>query len=268
MECRLYSTPEGRFGVSRYDRRGTTAARLVLPARHQVGTSDRKVVIFEMPDVAAEERLIREYVVPAFRRLDGRDGLRWLVFNRYGTASFVDGGQVTLSLFGDVEALAAEERDRWDALVADGLADEWWTDDTEVRIAGFDARQLLRHRMRATASRMSIEAFEEFDHLPDAIDEFDDGTDVPAGWWMCLHHVINQLGYQAGDGEEEIDLLFADIRNRLYALAGDVGTSRAETKVEELVDELDSIPSVIRQHVGDGGEYEHRYADREAFEEG
>lgn len=230
--------------------------------------SDRTVVIFETRDIDAEESLIGEYVVPAFSRLDGRDDIRWLMFNRYGADPSVDGGEVTVSIFGDGEAVAADETEQWNALVADGIADAWWTDDTEVWIDEFYDRELLRHRMRATASRMSVEVFEEFDELPDAVDEFDGEGNFGVGWWMCLHHLINQLGYQADDGEEEIDVLFEDLRNRLHALAGGSGTARAEAKVDELVTELTAFPSEIRRHVGDGGDHEHRYATRETFEEG
>lgn len=232
--------------------------------------TDRKVIIFETRNTATEELLLREYVVPAFRRLDERDNIRWLMFNRYGADPSVDGGEVTFSLFGDVGAIAADERERWNELVANGIADEWWTDETEVRIDDFDDRQLLRHRLRATASRTSVEVFDEFDPLPPSIDEFNDEQeeDPAVGWWLCLHHLINQLGYQADDGEEEIDLLFHLLRNRLYAIAGGVGTPRAEAKVDELADELDSLPSDIRHRVGDGGGHEHRYATREKFEKG
>lgn len=62
----------------------------------------------------------------------------------------------------------------------------------------------------------------------------------------CLHHLIKQPGYQAINGEEEIDIVFEDLRNRLYALAGGINTPRAEQKIEELVYELNSLPSNIR----------------------
>lgn len=230
--------------------------------------SDRKVVIFEIEDADAEERLIREYVVPAFRRLSDRDGIRWLMFNRYGADPSFEGGEVAFYIFGDVETVAAEERERWDTLVTDGVAEEWWTDDTEVQINGFDDKEVLRHRMRATASRMSVESFEEFGELPDSIDEFDEEGNFGVGWWMCLHHLINQHGYQSDAGEEEIDLLFEDLRNRLYFLAEGVGTQYAEAKIEELRNELGSLPSDIREYAGEGGEHKHQYASRDTFEEG
>lgn len=249
-------------------RYATTWPRVFVGLVHEVSMSDRKVIIFETRDVNAEERLIREYVVPAFRRLEGREEIRWLMFNRYGADPSVDGGEVTFSLFGDVELVAAEEMERWDALVADGVADEWWVDDTDVRIADFDDRELLHHRIRAAASRMSVEVFEEFDDLPAAIDEFDGDETFGIGWWMGLHYHINQLGYQANDGEEEIDLVFENLRNRLYALTVSVGVSRTEAKIDELIDELESLLPDIHHFRDEHGEHEHRYADRESFEEG
>ena len=229
--------------------------------------SDRKVIVFETTDIFAEELLIREYVIPAFRRLDDREGVRWLMFNRYGVDPSVDGGEVTFYIFGDVEAVATEERPRWDRLAEDGVADAWWTDDTDVSINDFDEAELIHHRIRAAASRMSVEFFEEFDDLPDAIEAAESEERFHVGAWMCIHYLINQFGYQRNQGEEEIDMLVQTLRNRLRVIAGTVGTHRAEAKIEELVGELESLPAELREAVGEGGEHEHRYVDRAAFED-
>lgn len=230
--------------------------------------SDRKVVIFETADVAAEERLIREYVVPAFRRLEDRSDVQWLTFNRYGHDPSVTGGEVTFYIFGDVETITAEERERWDALVDDGFADEWWIDDTEIYIDELDERERLRYRMRAVASRTTVEFYEEFPELPDSIDEFGGESRRGVGWWNSLQHIINQLGYQAGDGEEEIDLLFELLRSRLYRLpmAPGVGPEEAEAKADQLRADLESLPPELYQFRDEHGEHEHKYANREAFE--
>lgn len=232
--------------------------------------SDRKVVVFETSDVDAEEELIREYVVPAFRRLEGRDDVTWLAFGRYGHDPSVDGGEVTFYVYGDPEAVAADERARWDELVADGVADEWWTDDTEVRIDDLGERERLHTRLWATASRMAVTFFEEFDEVPDAIAEVgSDGNGKPAvGWYTGLHHLVNDLGYQAGDGEEEIDLLFELLESRLFALALAVDPEWSAEKVDELVEALESLPPKLRKFRQEHGEHRHTYADREAFEEG
>lgn len=229
--------------------------------------SDRKVIIFETSDVDAEVALIREYVVPAFRRLEDRDDVRWLMFGRYGHDPSVDGGEVTFYIFGDVEPVADGERERWDQLVADGFAEEWWTDDTEVRIDELDTETRLQRRMWATASRMAVEFFEEFEQFPDPIAEFDRDEEFGIGWWLGLHHLINDLGYQADDGAEEIDLLFETLRNRLFVLAVAIDPDHAEKKVNELVELLESFPTELRAFREKHGEHQHTYADREAFEE-
>lgn len=44
--------------------------------------TNRKVIIFETADRESEEPLLRQYVVPAFDRLDERDDVDWLKFSR------------------------------------------------------------------------------------------------------------------------------------------------------------------------------------------
>lgn len=234
--------------------------------------TDRLVAVFATADVAAEERLVREYVVPAFRRLEDRSDVQWLAFNRYGHDPSVEGGEVLFVVDGDADAVAASERDRWDALVADGPAEDWWVDDTAVPMAELDERERLHQRIRGTASRMAVECLETFDSLPAAIDEF--GTEASrypdseaVGWWLAIHYLLNQLGYQAGDGEEEVDLLFRLLRNRLYAMAvaPGLGPAAATEKIEALIANLESLPSAIRSFREEYGEHEHTYADREGL---
>lgn len=232
--------------------------------------SDRKVVIFETADRESEEPLLREYIVPAFDRLDEREDVEWLAFSRYGTDPSIDGGMITFEISGDVTAVTASEHPRWDALVENGFATEWWSDDAEVRVDDFDTQELLRHRLHAVASRMSVVFFKEFDDLPDPITEF--GTDEPyqydeagVGWWVCLHHIINELGYQSRDGEEELELLFQALRNRFYPLAAG-WDARAEPKIDEFIDELEALPSDLRRFQEEWGEHEFYYANREDFE--
>lgn len=230
--------------------------------------SDRKVVIFETSDVEAEEELIREYVVPAFRRLEDREEVRWLTFARYGHDPSVEGGEVTFYVYGDPETVAGDERDRWDELVADGFAEEWWTDDTEVRIDDLDEAERLHTRLWATSSRMAVEFFEEFDEVPDAVAEVERDEGFGVGWRVGLHHLINGLGYQEGDGEEEIDLLFELVRSRLFALSTALDPDWSVEKIDELVERLESLPPELREFREKHGKHRHSYADREAFEEG
>lgn len=232
--------------------------------------TDRKVIIFETADRESEEPLLREYVVPAFDRLGERDEIEWLKFSRYGTDPSIDGGMITFEIFGDVTAVTASERPLWDALVEEGFATVWWADDTEVRIDDLNDREMLHHRLHAAASRMSVLFLREFDELPAPKAEF--GTDDPyqyddsgIGFWMCLHHVINELGYQSHDGEGELELLFQAVRNRFYPLAAG-WDGRADPKIEEFIDALEALRPDLERFEGEWGEHEHHYANREDFE--
>lgn len=211
-------------------------------------------VTFEVADVDAEERVIREYVAPAFERLCERGDAHWPAFNRYGNDPVVDAGRVVFLVFGDVDAIVDDERSHWEELVADGLVIDWQIDEPGVDTADLDEREELRYRLRSVASRMSLEFFDAFDELPDALDEFDN-EEYQIGGGFCLHHIINQLGYQANDGEEEIDILFRCLTGRLHALAVSPGTGveAAEEKISELTAELGSLSAELYRRHGDHG---------------
>ena len=227
--------------------------------------AERTVVVFETDSVEAEERVLREYVLPAMERLGNAETCEFVFFNRYGHDPSVDGGEVDFYVFGDPEALRESERDHWDELVADGLADEWWLDDAPVDSESFDPEKRLQTRLRATASRMAVEFFAEFeDDRPDALDTFDSGGGFGVGATTLLHHLLNQLGYQADDGEEEIDLCFENVRNRLYAMAVSTSVDRATRKCEGLARELEALPDDLAEFRDAHGEHVHKYAESDA----
>ncbi|MDX5988677.1 MULTISPECIES: hypothetical protein [Haloferax] len=214
--------------------------------------SELKKVVFTVADVEAEERLIREYVASAFQRIEHRDDAQWPIFNRYGQDPSMDHGEVVFYIFGDTEAVVSDERPRWDELAASNRLDEWEVVDTGVEIADFDERQRLQFRLRYAASRMSLDCLDTFDSLPDALDEFEDEV-YTVGWGSCLHHLINQLGYQANGGEEEIDLLFQSLVGRLYAMnmAPSYGSGVTVSKIEELKTELDALSTRLQEQERD-----------------
>ncbi|ELZ84172.1 hypothetical protein C455_00667 [Haloferax larsenii JCM 13917] len=208
--------------------------------------SKLKKVVFTVADVATEERLIREYVASAFERLEARDDAQWPVFNRYGQDPSVSHGEVVFYLVGDTEALIRDERSRWDDLVDNGLVDEWELVDPNVDVTELDDRQRLQFRLRYAASRMSLACLDTFDPLPDALDEFED-EDYAVGWGSCLHHLINQLGYQGNGGEEEIDLLFQSLVGRLYATNVSAGPETTLDKIGSLKAELDELAEQLQE---------------------
>lgn len=81
----------------------------------------------------ADERLIREYVLPAMDRLADHDGCTGVRFARFGMDPRYDRSEVRLGIYGDHEAVVAAERDRWDELVAAGLAESWSLEGPTVR---------------------------------------------------------------------------------------------------------------------------------------
>lgn len=234
------------------------------PAGEHSDMAERTVVIFETDGVEAEERVIREYVLPAMDRLENTSACETAFFNRYGHDPSVDGGEVDFYAFGDPEAIRTRERDRWEELVEDGPAERWWIDDAPVDSESFGPEKRLQIRLRATASRMAAEFFEEFeDERPDALDSFESESGFEVGPQTLLHHLLNQLGYQANDGEEEIDLCFGNVENRLYAMAVSTSVDRATRKCEDLAGKLDALPDELGEFRDEHGEHVHRYADSE-----
>ncbi len=205
-------------------------------------------IIFEVASAAGEERLIREYISPAFSRLEQRDDAHWPMFNRYAQDPSVETGEVVLIVFGAVESIVGDERPRWIDLVDDGVLLDWQLETTGVETDTLDEQERFRYRLRTAASRMSLEFFGTFDPLPESVHELDtEGRSI--GWELCLHHIINQLGYQANCGEEEINLLFRGLVSRLYAMAiaPEYGPEFAENKIEELTTELESLPPELQR---------------------
>ncbi|MFB6360112.1 MAG: hypothetical protein ABEH59_02195 [Halobacteriales archaeon] len=232
--------------------------------------SDRLVVVFEVEDVDAEERLIRGYLASAVPRLDAKDEAELVFFSRYGHDPSVDNGEVVLSIIGEYESIRKDERERWDQLVREGLAVDWWTHVPDFRIRDLDERDWLHFRMRAAASQMTLEYFDRFETLPDAINEFDDEpseTHTGVGWWICLHHLINQHGYQANGGEKEIDLVFENLQNRLFGLATSFNIDRAQSKIEELIESLEARKEDVRRYREEHGEHQHKYTKRSELSE-
>lgn len=65
---------------------------------------DRLVESSETVRVDTEERLIRKYLYSAVPRLDERDEVELVLFNRYGHDPSVDDGKVLFSIIGENES--------------------------------------------------------------------------------------------------------------------------------------------------------------------
>lgn len=202
--------------------------------------ADRTTIVFETDGVEGDERLVREYVLPAMERLPESDTCEDVGFLRYGDAPDSEVGEVRLYLRGDVEAIVSDESPRWDALVEDDLAGEWVDDGPEDDTETFgDRGGEAVADLQFLASRMSKVVFESSvaDDL-EPVDSYPGEGPVPVGWWTLLHFLADQRALSA---DEEIAAYVEGIRNRLWTIGLSDGEGRANERIDELVAELDAV---------------------------
>lgn len=212
---------------------------------------ERTTVVFETDGVAGDERLIREYVLPAMERLPEHESCQDVGFLRYGHAPETDHGEVRLHLSGDVEAIIERESDRWDDVVEDGLAREWEVVGPEDDSDKFGPKgEELTARLQFLASHMSKHVFEEFgpDEALAPVDTYPDEGPLPVGWWSLLHFLADQ---QALAPDEEIDAYAEGIRNRLWTLGLTHGFDRADERIDDLVETLEGVREEVDSMTAD-----------------
>lgn len=205
---------------------------------------DRLLVHFTTTGPEADERLVREYVLDAVDSLPERSSCDGVGFVPAGQKPGVD-GLVLLEIVGDVDAVVESQRDRWDALVDDGLAENWFPEEhgeAFVTHWGEDGAA-LRGRIDILASRTSKLVFEEFDAPPDPVDAHPEEADerespTGVGWWSLLHVLTLQQGYGY---DEEVDAYAEGIRDALYNIAEYEGYGPAIAKLDEVVDSLEAV---------------------------
>jgi hypothetical protein len=211
---------------------------------------NRLLVHFVTTGPRADERLVREYVLDAVDRLPGRPDCDRVGFVRAGHKP-IDGGLVLLLVEGDGDAVVERERDRWDALVEGGLAEEWGAEeaDHDYMARWGEDGAALRTRLEALAARMSRLAYEEFDDPPDPVDEFageaaDRESPTGLGWWTLLHLLTVQQGYSYG---MEIDAYVEGIREAALKTAHYRDRESAIAKLDEAVAALDDVRDEIER---------------------
>lgn len=224
--------------------------------------TNRVVAILHTDEREKEERVIREYVIPAMERLEGDNRCKFTIFNRYGHHPNVEGGEVLFYIYGDSEELHKQEQAYWAELKEQGLIEEWWTDDEDVTFESFGDSKKLRLRLRALASRMSVLFHDEFeDFKPDAINTFpDENPELPAGWWGLCHHLINQQGYT---NDDEIEIYKRGVRGRLFFEGMAESVEKSERKVEDVIDFIEEVPENVAEVREEQGRHRYAYEDKE-----
>lgn len=222
------------------------------------------VVLFETETVGGEEAVLREYLLSALDRIDTHPACEYTFFGRYGHDPSVDGGEIALWIYGDPDRVGSTEYETWEELRERGVIDRWWVDDVAPPATESDR---LQHRLWAVASRMSVVFFNEFDEsLPGAIRTGD--TDRDVGVAAMVHFLLDDLGYQANDGEEEIDIYRRLLEDRLCKLGRSTELDRAHGKLDEVTRTLESLRSEITERRAEEGRHEHSFVDKESFSPG
>lgn len=213
-----------------------------------MGMTKQLLVHFTTTGPEADERLIREYVLEAVDRLPERSSCDGIGFVPAGQKP-IAGGLVLLQIVGDVDAVVESERDRWDALVDEGFAEDWSREESDHDIAphwGENGAE-LRTRLDLLASHVSRLVFEEFDTPPHPVDAYPEEVDeressTGIGWWTLLHVLTLQQGYSY---ETEIDAYTEGIRDALHHIVQYEGSKPANVKIDEAIETLENVRDEI-----------------------
>lgn len=197
----------------------------------------------------ADERLIREYIIPSLDRLEEIDGCKGVRFTRFGVDPRWEKSEVKLGIYGDAEAVIQAESDQWDELESKGLIESWSCDGAPFPDSPEEVQEFLS-KCYSLASKMAAEYYREFGERPEIVDEFPEKTERSAGLWIVLHILVNQLGY---DADEEIDAAMNLIRSRLTALTEFHDHDYARERVADLRAQLDEAEQRIDELEEQGG---------------
>lgn len=219
-------------------------------------------ITFDLPDERAEARFLRRYLVDAWPRLEASDAFEIGWFWRAGPhAAYIDephgvAGQSVIIVFeGDPDGVVDQERDRWVALQEEGLVDGWRVRRYEEE--GFDS--LLEqqraspkgpvggereYRLKPPASRFSLDTLAELDAEFPAVGESTKRNPRPVGFWVVIHYVMEQNGY---DWYDEIDACRQAIRNRCRSLAAHRGPEHALDALREAIADLEAMESSLEK---------------------
>lgn len=197
----------------------------------------------------SDERLIREYVVPAMDRLETIDGCTGVRFSRFGQDTRYEKSEVVLGIYGEYEAVVDAERERWDELVEEGFVESWSRKGTPFANKPEDIRETLGEAY-VLGSQMAAEYYETFDERPGLVAETTDDAGRRYGLWSAFHVLANNIGY---DPAEEVDAYEILLRDRLVALTELRGHDFVRDRIDELRSELDELEETVDELEEQGG---------------
>ena len=230
---------------------------------HGTGMVAVERISFRTSGHEADERLLREYLVPEMDRLESIEGCTGVRFARFGQVPQYDASEVRLGIYGDYEAVIDVERERWDELVEEGLIESWeqigapFADQSEAVQATLRDAYLL-------GSRMATEYVESFEDRPGLVAETTDEAGRRYGLWTALHVFANNAGYSASAEVDAYELL---LRDRLVALTELRGHEFVRERIEELRGELDELEATVDELDEQGGFEYYEGPERDEGEE-
>lgn len=197
----------------------------------------------------ADERVIREYIVPSLDRLEAIERCEGVRFTRFGMDPRWERSEVKLGIYGDYEAVINAERDRWDELASEGLIESWSRDGKPFSELPEEIQELCG-RNYTLASHMAAVYFEECDKRPGLVDEITDGKGRPWGLWAVIHILLNQMGYSA---DKEVEAYMLLLRDRLTALTEFQSHDDVREMIDDCRNQLDELEETVDELEEQGG---------------
>lgn len=215
-------------------------------------------VTFDLADAEAERRFLREYMAPAWDRFEEMDAFESGWFWRHGNTGThgVEGleeGRIIFVVNGDPDVVIERERTYWEAARESGLLEDWSTrtfdpeyDDSldKMRQRFGEAGGELNYRLRTLTAPLTLAVLEEFDEQLPPVGERSDENPVPVGFWVLLHFLSKQNGY---DWYDEIDACTKAIKNRLRSLTRFRSEEEALSQLRATIEELESYADEIER---------------------
>jgi hypothetical protein len=210
---------------------------------------DHERIWFTTPSVETERAFLDEYVLDAVERLESMAACEHVIFIRAGHDPTVDGGCVIVDIYGNPEVVRKQERERWNALVAEGPLTEWERTDTDVPggLADYYGTEGVRfhERIRALASRLAPLTLRTFDSPPAPVDEFPEEDGEPVGFSRLFHLLCNHQGYTPS---EELAATMNNLETSLDTQAQIEGVDAAQQQIDEYIERLDQVREDIETY--------------------
>lgn len=218
-------------------------------------------VIFELPDTDSEGEFLREYMVPAWDRLQASDAFESGWFWRAGNfphndlaelnredhdLTRLEPGTIYFTINGDPSTVIENETPRWQEFADDGLLDGW---ETETHPEYDNVREKMHDKygtmggdrvytLRQIAADTAISVLDAFDRPLSIRGEETEDNPVPVGYWTMCHFLMKPHGY---DWDEEIDAYTKSIENRLASLAVFSSEQTARQRLDDVIEDLQAL---------------------------